>query len=85
MISMHLGIWGFFKILSAKLWDFLGLNFFITVETLFSFPPLASFGGCPCGTGLRPLGTPFLRLASALLCTGIDDPWCLLIKPIKQY
>ena len=53
------------------------LEFFITKETLFSFPPLASFGGRPCGTGLRPLGTPS--------CTGIDDPWCLLIKPIKQY
>ena len=41
-------------------------------------------GGRPCGTGLRPHGTPFLHLASALLCTGIDVPWCLLVKPIKR-
>ena len=43
---------------------------------------LSSLGGRPCETGLQPLGTPFLRLASALLCTGINDPWCLLVKPV---
>ena len=61
------------------------LEFFITKESLFSLPAFASLGGRPCGTGLRPRGTPFLHLASALLCTGIDGPWCFLVKPIKQY
>ena len=61
----------------------MAFNFLITKEPLFS--SFANLGGRPCGTGFRPCGTPFLCLPSALLCTGIDDPWCFLVKPIKQY